>query len=175
MAKTKSRFSGIDCQPISEVQWRHRDSIRPNEYNPNRVAPPELKLLKISILEDGWTQPIVITPDSVIVDGFHRWSVSADPEIAAMTDGKIPAVITAPDRTESQMMATIRHNRARGVHGVLDMSKIIQHMVDAGVSQQEIMIRLQMESEEVVRLALKAGIPKTKIIQDESFSQAWGV
>tara|TARA_R110002153_G_scaffold4163_1_gene19964 strand:+ start:790 stop:1287 length:498 start_codon:yes stop_codon:yes gene_type:complete len=162
-------------QPINNVQWVDRDTIKPNDYNPNRVASPELKLLKISILEDGWTQPIVINPKNEIVDGFHRWTVSNDPELRKLTGGKVPVVITKPKDDEHQKMSTIRHNRARGTHGVLDMAKIIQSMIDSGMSQQEIEKRLQMESEEVVRLALRVGIPKSDLIQDNNFSQAWKV
>ena len=65
-------------QPISNVIWKSRAELHPNNYNPNKVAPPEMELLIISILEDGWTQPIVILPDGQIVDGFHRYTVSAD-------------------------------------------------------------------------------------------------
>tara|TARA_R110000796_G_scaffold64465_2_gene149412 strand:+ start:11314 stop:11811 length:498 start_codon:yes stop_codon:yes gene_type:complete len=162
-------------QPINEVKWIDRDSIKPNDYNPNRVAGPELKLLKISILEDGWTQPIVINPDNEIVDGFHRWTVSGDKEVRKLTDGKVPVVVTSPKNQEHQKMSTIRHNRARGTHGVLDMAKIIQSMVDSGMSQQEIQTRLQMEPEEVVRLALRVGIPKSDLLQDDTFSQAWSI
>lgn len=162
-------------QPIGNVQWIDRDKLKPNGYNPNRVAPPEIKLLKISILEDGWTQPIVINPDYEIVDGFHRWTVSADKQIAKLTDGKVPVVMTKPRDSSSQMMATIRHNRARGTHGVLDMSSIVQTMIEQGLSKEEIMGRLQMESEEVIRLAMRAGIPESAIISDSNFSQAWEV
>lgn len=172
---TAGRNSRMNDQPISAVEWVSRDELKPNDYNPNRVAPPELELLKISILEDGWTQPIVATPAGEIVDGFHRWTVSADPEIAALTDGLVPVVRTQPRDDSSQRMATIRHNRARGTHGVLDMSKIVQSLIEAGISQQEIEARLKMESEEVVRLAMRQGIPKTDIIQDHEFSQAWKV
>lgn len=160
-------------QPINGVVWRHREELKSNDYNPNRVAPPELKLLKISILEDGWTQPIVINSDMEIVDGFHRWTVSKDPEVYGRTEGKVPTVMIVPKDGSSQKMATIRHNRARGTHGVLDMSAIVQSMIEDGLSQQEIMHRLQMEKEEVVRLALRAGIPQTDIIQNANFSQAW--
>lgn len=162
-------------QPISNVKWVDRNTLKPNGYNPNRVAPPELRLLKISIMEDGWTQPIVINPDNEIVDGFHRWTVSGDKQVAELTGGLIPVVVTKPRDMAQQKMATIRHNRARGTHGVLDMSKIVQSMIEDGVSQQEIMGRLQMEAEEVIRLALRQGIPKTSIIQDANFSQAWEV
>ena len=68
-------------QPLDKITWLDRNELKPNKYNPNKVAPKELKLLKISIMEDGWTQPIVINPDKTIVDGFHRWSISADKDI----------------------------------------------------------------------------------------------
>lgn len=163
----------INEQPIAQVQWVQRSTLKPNGYNPNRVAPPELRLLKISILEDGWTQPIVINPENEIVDGFHRWTVAGDPEISKITGGLVPVVVTKPRDANQQMMATIRHNRARGTHAVLDMSSIVQKMIEDGLSQQEIMNRLQMEAEEVIRLALRAGIPKTAIIQNTEFSKAW--
>lgn len=162
-------------QPINQVQWIERDKLRPNGYNPNRVAGPEMKLLKISILEDGWTQPIVINPDHEIVDGFHRWTVSGDKEIQAVTGTLVPVVMTKPHNDAHQKMSTIRHNRARGTHGVLNMSEIIQSMVDDGLSKQEIMARLQMEEEEVIRLAARVGIPKSDLIDDGGFSKSWSV
>ena len=163
----------VKNQPLSEVIWRRRDELKPNNYNPNKVAPPELKLLKISILEDGWTQPIVINPDMTIVDGFHRWTVSADPTIAAMTDGLVPTVMVKPRDFAQQQMATIRHNRARGTHAVLNMSNIVVDMVKSGLTGEEVMARLMMEKEEVVRLLYRAGIPKSEVFKDKDFSKAW--
>lgn len=160
-------------QPLDQITWLHRDQLKPNNYNPNKVAPPELKLLKISILEDGWTQPIVINPDFTIVDGFHRWTVSGHKEIYELTGGKVPTVMVNPKDKAQQQMATIRHNRARGTHGVLEMSNIITDMVNQGLDGEEIMKRLMMEKEEVVRLLFRAGIPKSKVFDDKDFSQAW--
>ena len=160
-------------QPLSEIIWRDRADLKPNNYNPNKVAPPELKLLKISILEDGWTQPIVINPDMTIVDGFHRWTVSGQPEVFALTSGMVPTVMVKPKNESDQQMATIRHNRARGTHGVLEMSNIVTDMVNKGLSGEEIMKRLMMEKEEVVRLLFRAGIPKSQVFTDLEFSQSW--
>src|SRR5689334_9004886 len=114
-----ARRIGLEVQPLSRVEWLPREALHSNDYNPNRVPPTELDLLKTSILEDGWTQPIVARLSGEIVDGFHRWTVSADPQIAAMTGGLVP-VVRLPDDTplEQQMAATIRHNRARGAHAV---------------------------------------------------------
>lgn len=144
---------GIKDQPVNNVVWRKRDELRANNYNPNNVAPPELKLLKLSILDDGWTQPLVISGDE-IVDGFHRWLVSDDKEIRKLTGGKVPTVELSLNGDKSrQMMSTIRHNRARGVHGVLPMSEIVAFLRDdAGLSSEEIEERLGMEWEEVDRL-----------------------
>ena len=160
-------------QPLDKIQWVHRDTLKPNNYNPNRVAPAEMELLKISILEDGWTQPIVVNPDMTIVDGFHRWKTSGNPLVYALTDGYVPIAMVNPPTKAQQQMATIRHNRARGTHAVLDMSAIVASMVkDEGLSGEEIMKRLQMEKE-VVRLLFRSGIPKSEVFKDKSFSEAW--
>jgi ParB-like chromosome segregation protein Spo0J len=160
-------------QPLDNVVWLDREKLKPNNYNPNSVAPSELKLLKISIMEDGWTQPIVINPDHTIVDGFHRWTVSGHKEIYSLTGGKVPTVMITPKDNNQQQMATIRHNRARGTHSVLKMSDIVTEMVKNGLTGEEIMNRLMMEKEEVVRLLFRAGIPKSDVFKDKDFSKAW--
>jgi ParB-like chromosome segregation protein Spo0J len=166
-------MSKYENQPLNNIVWRFREELVPNNYNPNKVAPPELKLLKISIIEDGWTQPIVINPDMTIVDGFHRWTVSGHKEIYELTGGYVPTVMVQPKDPQQQQMATIRHNRARGTHGVLEMSNIITDMVNSGLSGEEIMKRLGMEKEEVVRLLFRAGIPKSDVFKEKDFSAAW--
>ena len=166
--------SSTELQPVSNVRWLHRDLLDRNNYNPNAIAPPELELLKLSILEDGWTMPIVTLPEKegrfVIVDGFHRWKISADPQIYALTGGLVPTVQVALDPTHRQM-STIRHNRARGTHGVLPMAEIIRQMVADGVTEKELMTRLGMEKEEVARLNNRAGMPDQ--IKADNFNNAW--
>ena len=51
-----SPFKG---EPVDCVVWVPSTDVHANDYNPNSVAPPEMKLLEVSILEDGYTQPIV--------------------------------------------------------------------------------------------------------------------
>lgn len=173
MSNLPSRKVGVEAQPLNAVQWLPRDALTPNGYNPNKVAQPEMKLLKLSILEDGWTQPIVANADMEIVDGFHRWTVSGDPQVSEMTDGLIPVVVLEPQDADHQMMSTIRHNRARGTHGVLNMAKIIQSMVDDGLSKEEMQRRMGMEEEEIIRLALRVGIPESDLISNSGFDKAW--
>lgn len=161
-------------QPINKVVWIDRNELKPNNYNPNKVAPPEMKLLKTSIMEDGWTQPIVANPDNTIVDGFHRWTVSADKDVYNMTGGYVPVVFLTKKANADKQMATIRHNRARGTHGVIEMSKIVTNLIEKeGLNGQEVMARLQMEEEEVTRLLFKAGIPKSQVFKNADFSKSW--
>ncbi len=173
-----------DSQPVSQVRWIHRDLLDQNNYNPNAspkeqassagIAPPELELLKLSILEDGWTMPIVTLPEQngrfVIVDGYHRWKVSAEKQVYALTGGLVPTVQVALDPIHRQL-STVRHNRARGTHAVLKMADIVRTILADGVSEKELMQRLGMEREEVARLNNRAGMPDQ--IKATSFNSAW--
>lgn len=175
-------------QPVSTVYWVHRDRLIPNGYNPNVQHDSAQELLLTSILEDGWTQPIVVTPTSTyediesyinsihefeIVDGFHRWNISSRTELYAITEGYVPIVVFIPKDKNSQKMSTIRHNRASGTHLVLPMSDIVGGLVKEGLSMQEICQRLGMEKEEVKRLTQRAGIPADEIFEDLSWSREW--
>lgn len=161
-------------QPLNKIHWINRDNLRANDYNPNTVAPPELRLLKISILENGWTQPIVARSNGEIVDGFHRWTVSADEQIAALTDGLIPVVYLSDATDEAtQQMATIRHNRARGQHSVVPMADIVHTLHNThGLDTATISQRLQMEDEEVTRL-LERGNKLTRGSNPDGFNAGW--
>lgn len=161
-------------QPISNVQWISRDLLDGNDYNPNHVAPPELRLLEQSIVESGWTQPIVVRPEGdryEIVDGFHRWTVSGRPALMKMTNGLVPVVVINPDPAH-QRMATIRHNRARGKHAVVKMADIVATLVEEmDVSPEELGKRLGMDSEEVSRLLMRGSMIERGA--KDGFSDSW--
>lgn len=160
-------------QPVDNIRWVHRDRLHANDYNPNSMAPSEMELLKISIIEDGWTQPIVALQDGTIVDGYHRWTASGTKEVGSLTGGMVPVVYICPANQSSQKMSTIRHNRAKGTHAVLKMADIVSDMVRKGVSVDEIMHRLQMEKEEVIRLCARVGIPRSQLIKNSKWNEAW--
>ena len=164
-------------QPLEHVLWLERADIEPNNYNPNKMAPPELELLKVSLLADGWTQPIVLfyATDNTrwIVDGFYRWTLAADAEVAAMTGGLVPVVIIDGD-LQHRMMSTIRHNRARGMHGVIPMAEIVRKLLEEGVPGLTIQKMLGMEHEEIERLSERAGVPEQfKQAGIVAFKQGW--
>lgn len=152
------------------------DRIVPNSYNPNAVAPPEMKLLYQSIKEDGYTMPIVCyyvkSKDLyVIVDGFHRYRVMKEyPDIYEREKGMLPvSVIDKP--LSYRMASTIRHNRARGSHDVDLMSNIIKELHEIGRSDAWISKHLGMDRDEILRLKQITGL--TALFKDVDFGQAW--
>jgi hypothetical protein len=54
------QISPFHAEPVDFVKWVQADEVKANDYNPNSVASPEMALLETSILEDGYTQPIVV-------------------------------------------------------------------------------------------------------------------
>lgn len=165
--------SGITSQPISGVQWVERSKLKANDYNPNHVAPVEMQLLKRSILLCGWTQPIVIREDYQIVDGFHRWTIAADKQVARLTDGKVPVVVMKVGKEKAnQVAATITHNRARGTHYILQMSAIVRQLrEEMGKSDEWIQEFLGMEAEEIERMTDLANSTQTK--SKKEFNKGW--
>lgn len=170
---------GIENQPVSTISWVPASAVRANDYNPNFVAPPELRLLKVSILSDGWTQPLVVRrldpPEGdhqyELVDGYHRSIMGLDPEVSALTGGLVPIVELRPVPEEHRKMSTIRHNRARGSHHVLKIADLVADLHERGIAREEIAKLLQMEDEEVERLLDRGSMVKRG--GDDEFSNAW--
>lgn len=152
------------------------EKIVPNTYNPNSVAPPEMKLLYKSIKEDGYTMPIVcyyskIKDLYIIVDGFHRYRVIKEyPDIYERERGMLPvSVIDKP--LSYRMASTIRHNRARGSHDVDLMSNIIKELHEIGRSDAWISRQLGMDKDEILRLKQITGM--AALFKEINFGQAW--
>jgi ParB-like chromosome segregation protein Spo0J len=167
---------GMKDQPINNVQWIPIEQVQANDYNPNSVAPNEMRLLYVSIKADGYTQPVVTIFDKniekyVIIDGFHRYSIMRNhQDIYDMCEGHLPCVVLEKDINE-RMAATVRHNRARGKHSVAGMSNMVFQMLQNGRSDQDICNELGLEPEELLRLKHITGF--SKLFADEQYSEAW--
>lgn len=165
---SKSPVYGIRAVPI--------EKISPNTYNPNSVAPPEMKLLYDSIREDGYTMPIVCYYDKaediyIIVDGFHRYRVMLDhPDIYEREGGMLPVSVINKS-IENRMASTIRHNRARGSHDVDLMSNIVKELHELGRSDAWISKHLGMDKDEILRLKQITGL--AALFKDVNFGKAW--
>ncbi|MGL6131957.1 MAG: IbrB-like domain-containing protein [Fusobacteriaceae bacterium] len=168
--KFKSPVYGVKAVPF--------EKIRANSYNPNSVAKPEMNLLYKSILEDGYTMPIVcfyIESEDIyeIVDGFHRYSTMKNhKDIYDREEGCLPvAVIDKP--IEDRMASTIRHNRARGAHDLDLMSNIVAELVEIGKTDTWIIKHIGMDFDELLRLKQTTGL--AALFKDREFSDAWEV
>ena len=159
--------------PVSSVKWVLTELVHGNDYNPNKVAPPEMKLLELSIKEDGYTQPIVVweVEDGYeVIDGFHRHLVGKKLGLS-----HLPVVVINENRTDKtdRIASTIRHNRARGKHQIQAMSDIVVELSRRNWSDEKIARELGMDADEVLRLKQITGI--AELFMDEEFSEAWKV
>lgn len=162
--------------PVYDVRPVPIERIRANEYNPNSVAPPEMRLLYDSIKEDGYTMPIVcyLNPDDgfyEIVDGFHRYRIMLEhKDIYDRENGCLPvSVIDKP--IDERMASTIRHNRARGSHDIDLMSNIVAELHKIGRSDAWLAKHLGMDAEEITRLKQLTGL--AELFKDNDFNKAW--
>jgi len=173
------KISPFHAEPVDCVLWYPAQGVKSNDYNPNAVAPPEMELLKVSILEDGYTQPIVTFKENnhhEVVDGFHRNRVGKEcPEVATRIHGYLPVVEINETRTDKgdRIASTIRHNRARGKHKVDAMSDIVIELKRRNWSDEKIAKNLGMDSDEVLRLCQITGL--AEMFKDADFSKSWDV
>ena len=172
-------ISPLKFEPVDCVIWVKSESIEANDYNPNSVAPPEMKLLEISIMEDGYTQPVVTykrDDTREVVDGFHRTRVSKESsDVRGRVHGYVP-VVTINEHKEDKgdrIASTIRHNRARGKHKIDSMSDIVVDLKRRNWSDDKIAKQLGMDADEVLRLSQISGL--IEMFEDKEFSEAWDV
>lgn len=164
-------------EPVDCVVWVEQDAIVANAYNPNTVAPPEMDLLRLSIEEDGFTQPVVAYRENggyTVVDGFHRTRVGKEcVSIHQRVHGYLPITIVRSEREDldDRMASTIRHNRARGKHGVQAMSRIVLDLARRNWSDGKISKKLGMDADEVLRLKQITGL--AELFAHQEFSEAW--
>lgn len=160
--------------PVDNVVWVDVEKLKANDYNPNVVLTKEMNLLKLSILKNGWIQPILITMDYEIIDGFHRCSlIKLDKKVYDLTKGKVPCV--KMDLTESErMLLTIRINRAKGNHIAYKMSDVVHRLFyEYGVDVKTICKEIGANKDEV-DLLLEDNVFTWMNINDESkYSKAW--
>jgi ParB-like chromosome segregation protein Spo0J len=170
-------YSPFRSEPVDCVQWVPCEHVKANDYNPNAVAPPEMRLLEHSITEDGYTQPIVAWAQEghfEVIDGFHRNRVGRESKsVRERVRGHLPLAVINSEREDrgDRIAATIRHNRARGKHKVDAMSDIVVELKRRNWSDEKIGKELGMDPDEVLRLSQITGL--AEMFADREFSEAW--
>ena len=159
--------------PLDNITWLDANLLTANDYNPNAVFSPELKLLERSVLSTGWVQPILISKDNIIIDGFHRWSLSKDSKkIKEKYKGKVPCAILNVERGEA-MVLTVRMNRAKGSHVAVRMSEMIKELIDKHKYDVDELAQELGASKKEIDLLYQEGVFKSKNIKDYKYANAW--
>lgn len=172
-----AELSPFASEPVDLIRWVPADSVQANDYNPNAVAPPEMELPRLSIMADGYTQPIVTNDEDgarIVVDGFHRNRVGKECEdVRERVHGYLPVVQIRTSQVDrgDRIASTIRHNRARGKHQVEQMSKIVLELKRRNWSDDKIGRQLGMDPDEVLRLCQITGLAEA--FAHVEFSEAW--
>lgn len=170
-------LSPFKSEPVDFVKWVKNENVVANDYNPNKVAPPEMQLLEVSIINDGYTQPIVTFPNEdkiEVVDGFHRSRVGKESILVkSRVNGFLPVVSIRKEKQDKseRIASTIRHNRARGKHQVNAMSEIVIELKNRNWNNKRIAIELGMDEDEILRLCQVSGLEN--LFKDNDFSRAW--
>lgn len=156
--------------PVLNVRLVDINRIIANFYNPNKMATPEMKLLEKSIVEDGYTQPIVCYYDTeednyIIVDGFHRYSIGLKLKLS-----QLPIVIINKP-IDDRIASTIRHNRAKGAHQIDAMKKVMNILINSGKSDNWIKKHLGMDKDEILRMKQLTGL--ADLFENNEFNMSW--
>lgn len=171
------KVSPMNAEPVDCVIWVRAEEVVANDYNPNSVAPPEMQLLEVSILNDGYTQPIVTWLDKnkrEVIDGFHRNRVGKESKIINQRIyGYLPIVTANETEKGNRIASTIRHNRARGKHQVNAMSDIVLELKNRNWTNERISRELGMEEDEILRLCQITGL--ADLFSDRDFSKSWDI
>ena len=163
----------FEQEPIMNIEWLPASLLVANDYNPNYVLGPELRLLERSIVRQGWVQPVLISRDNTIIDGFHRWRLSLESEqLQAKYQGQIPCARLDVDRDEA-MILTVRMNRAKGSHESVRMSALVKRLIDEYAwDPQQIAQEIGANRAEV-DLLYQDSIFKERNIAEYRYSYAW--
>lgn len=166
-------FDFMEHQPINNIIWQDADELSANDYNPNIVFTPEMKLLKFSLLTTGWIQPILCDNSFRIIDGFHRWHLSrTDADILKKYHGLVPCCVLDLSEPE-RMLLTIRINRAKGTHQAIKMHEIIttlHHVHHYPI--RDIAEGIGANKDEI-ELLLKENVFSALNIEKHQYSKAW--
>lgn len=119
---------------LKEEMW-DIDRLRPNEWNPNLQDDKTYELTKLSMIEEGFSDPIDVDPTGLILDGEHRWRAAKE---LGMT--QVPVFIKARYGDEAKI-TTIRKDRTHGEPDLVRLAEIVGDLVDE-IGSEEVERRL---------------------------------
>lgn len=162
-----------NLEPVENIQWIHVDELRANHYNPNRVMNAEMNLIEKSIIKTGWIQPILVNTNKIIIDGFHRWTLSRlSTQLRERYHGKVPCAVLDVSDAEA-MIITVRINRAKGTHLAFRMADYVKEIVERHKIPMDQVARDIGATFEEVQLLMTSDIFQEKEVENWAYSEAW--
>lgn len=161
--------------PVLAVKLVEVENIQGNDYNPNKVAPPEMRLLELSMAKDGITMPVVAAQNDkghyVVVDGFHRLKVMRKRARKDESEQIYVPVVELNKSIAERIAATVRHNMARGSHQTELSARLVALLKKHNWTDEKVSRELGMDNDEVLRLKQMSGLAEA--FRDKAFSQSW--
>lgn len=139
--------------------WLPREEIEPNDWNPNSMDDEQRNRLRLSLLDNGWTMPIVVhAEEHYIIDGEQRWTTAGHPDIQEREDltpddvpaGYVPVYGITVEENQAKM-ATIQHNRARGDTDLASMREYLNQL-NQRTDISEVSNRIGVDSDDADRI-----------------------
>ncbi len=160
--------------PLLYPKMVHHSLVEANDYNPNYVAKDKMKLLKISIEENGFCFGIVSIFDDnkqkfVIIDGDHRNQISSKKWL----DLTYKPLIVVNHSMEKRLAATMQFNKARGVHRIEGNAELVHRMLQENISDDKICKTLGIDADDFLRLKRLRKI--ADVYKDREFSKSWDI
>lgn len=160
-------------EPVENIKWIPCDELKANHYNPNRVMNAEMNLIEKSILKTGWIQPILVNKNNVIIDGFHRWTLSKlSTQLRDIYKGCVPCAVLDVSDAEA-MIITVRINRAKGTHLAFRMADYVKEIIEKHKVPMDQLARDIGATFEEVQLLMTSDIFQEKDVQNWAYSEAW--
>ena len=167
-----SRTHGRVLVPCANTLLVKTELVVANAWNPNHVSPDKMDLLRQSILDNGFAFPVIAIWDAelerfVVIDGFHRTTIGGP---AWLDFDYIPVAVLDHDITK-RMAATVQFNKARGVHQVDLDAEVIRALIQQGLSEDEISVRLGIDLDTVHRYKQITGV--AELFAHSEYSSSW--
>ena len=149
-------------------------SLKPPSWASSYLLRPDKLLLRLSMIESGWLQPIVVRlADQTIIDGVKRWDFACTDEKFQSRHGAfVPVVYHDVDEIDA-MILHIRLNRARGNTHPVGMSTMLKKIVYSGKYEADELSNILVMSDDEIDLLLSSGLLKKKNWEKYEYSRAW--
>jgi GNAT superfamily N-acetyltransferase len=148
-----------------------REIIVQKDHQGRGVGRLLLNLLKRKARAAGATSLFARCPVDLPANGWYAAMGFALEGVEATRSGRELNLWRLTLRPRDRMAATIRHNRARGVHGVMPMAEIVATMLREGWADDEIARELGMDADEVLRFKQQVALPE--LFRQGEYSAAW--